>query len=76
MADDAYDGPRDMLQIEIAKSGLTALPGVRGLADFEFRMVEYRFRKEPRLSSRLGQTAAIPKLFVASDDRRHSRMRP
>jgi pimeloyl-ACP methyl ester carboxylesterase len=67
--DDAYDDPRDMLQIEIAKSGLTALPGVRQLAGFGFRMVEYRFRKEPPLSSRLNQTAAIPKLFVESDDR-------
>ncbi len=68
--DDVYGDPRDMLQFEIAKSGLTALPGVRGLADFGFRMVEYRFRKEPPLSSYLSQTAAIPKLFVASDDRR------
>ena len=68
-ADDAYDEPRDLLQIEIEKSGLTALPGVRGLADFGFRMAEYRFRKEPPLSSHLNQTAAIPKLFIASDDR-------
>lgn len=68
-ADDVYDDPRDMLQIEIAKSGLTALPGVRGLADFGFRMMEYRFRTQPPLSSRLNQTAGIPKLFVESDDR-------
>ncbi|HEY6905231.1 MAG TPA: alpha/beta fold hydrolase [Candidatus Acidoferrales bacterium] len=67
--DDAYDDPRDMLQIEIAKSGLTALPGVRALADFGFRMIEYRFRHEPPLSSRLNRTAGIPKLFVESDDR-------
>ena len=67
--DDAYDDPRDMLQIEIAKSGLTALPGVRALADFGFRMIEYRFRNEPPLSSRLNRTAGIPKLFVESDDR-------
>ena len=62
--DDVYDNPREMLQIEIAKSGLTALPGVRGLADFGFRMIEYRFRNEPPLSSRLNQTTAIPKLFI------------
>jgi pimeloyl-ACP methyl ester carboxylesterase len=67
--DDAYDDPREMVQVEIAKSGLTALPGVRSLADFGFRMIEYRFRKEPPLSSRLIQTAGIPKLFVESDDR-------
>jgi pimeloyl-ACP methyl ester carboxylesterase len=68
--DDAYNDPRDMLQIEIAKSGLTALPGVRSLADFGFRMIEYGFRNEPPLSSRLNRTAGIPKLFVESDDRR------
>lgn len=68
--DDAYNDPRDMLQIEIAQSGLTALPGVRTLADFGFRMIEYRFRNEPPLSSRLNRTAGIPKLFVESDDHR------
>ena len=68
--DDVYDDPREMLQIEIAKSGLTALPGIRGLADFGFRMIEYRFRNEPPLSSHLNQTAAIPKFFIESADRR------
>lgn len=68
--DDAYNDPRDMLQIEIAKSGLTTLPGVRTLADFGFRMVEYRYRSEPPLSSRLNRTAGVSKLFVESDDRR------
>jgi pimeloyl-ACP methyl ester carboxylesterase len=67
--DDAYDDPRNMVQIEIAKSGLTVLPGVRPFSDFAFRMIEYPFRNEPPVSTRLGRASAIPKLFVESEDR-------
>jgi pimeloyl-ACP methyl ester carboxylesterase len=67
--DDAYDDPRTILQIEIKKSGLTVLPGVARVSDFAFRMLNYPFRNEPPVSTRLGRTAGIPKLFVEADDR-------
>jgi pimeloyl-ACP methyl ester carboxylesterase len=67
--DDAYDDPRTMMKIEAAKSGLTALPGVLRLTDFGFRMVNYPFRDEPPVSTRLSHTRGIPKLFVVSADR-------
>ncbi|MGA3293982.1 MAG: alpha/beta hydrolase [Candidatus Acidiferrales bacterium] len=67
--DDAYDGPRDMVQIEIKKSGLQALPYVLRFSDFGFRMLHYSFRNEPPVSTRLARTRGIPKLFILSDDR-------
>jgi pimeloyl-ACP methyl ester carboxylesterase len=67
--DDAYDDPRTMLQIEDKKSGLTVLPGVLLLSDFGFRMLNYSFRDEPPVSTRLGRTAGVPKLFIQADDR-------
>ncbi|HXQ24857.1 MAG TPA: alpha/beta fold hydrolase [Candidatus Acidoferrales bacterium] len=67
--DDAYDDPRDMLRMEVKKSGLTILPEVARFSDFGFRMLNYPFRREPPVSTRLGSTRGVPKLFVQSDDR-------
>jgi pimeloyl-ACP methyl ester carboxylesterase len=67
--DDAYDDPHDLLQMEVKRSGLTALPYVLQLSDFAFRMLNYSFRHEPPVSTRLVRTQGIPKLFIQSDDR-------
>jgi pimeloyl-ACP methyl ester carboxylesterase len=67
--DDAYDDPRTMLQIEVKKSGLTILPEVPRVSDFGFRMLNYSFRNVPPVSTRLGRTAGIQKLFIEADDR-------
>jgi pimeloyl-ACP methyl ester carboxylesterase len=69
VVDDAYDDPRTMVQLEVQRSGLTALPFVARFADFEFRMLNYAFRHEPPVSTRLGRTSGVPKLFIQSDDR-------
>jgi pimeloyl-ACP methyl ester carboxylesterase len=67
--DDAYDDPRDMLRMEVQKSGLNKLPGVLQFTDFGFRMMNYSNRNTPRLSANIGKTHNIQKLFVQSDDR-------
>jgi len=67
--DDAYNDPRDMLQIEVQKSGLTALPFVLRAADLGFRLVNYEFRHEPPVSAVLARTKGMPKLFIEADDR-------
>ena len=67
--DDAYDDPREMLNIEVKKSGLNSLPGVLKFTDFGFRMLNYAHRDDPPLSQHIGNTQGIPKLFVQSDDR-------
>jgi pimeloyl-ACP methyl ester carboxylesterase len=67
--DDAYDDPRDMLRIEVQKSGLNKLPGVLQFTDFGFRMMNYSNRDTPPLSARIGNTHDVQKLFIQSDDR-------
>lgn len=67
--DDAYDDPRDLVQIEVKQSGLQALPYVLRFSDFGFRMLNYPFRHEPPASTRLAATRGIPKLFILADDR-------
>jgi pimeloyl-ACP methyl ester carboxylesterase len=69
IVDDAYIDPRDMLQIELKRSGLTVLPGVGKFSDFAFRIINYRFRDLPPVTAVLGKTKGIPKLFFVSDDR-------
>ena len=67
--DDAYDDPRDMVQIEVKKSGLTFFPYVSRFCDFGFRSMNFRFRQEPPVSTRIARTKGIPKLFIQADDR-------
>lgn len=67
--DNAYGDPRYMLRTEVSKSGLNAVPGVVRAADFLFRMLNYSDRLTAPVSSRLGSTRGIPKLFIASADR-------
>jgi pimeloyl-ACP methyl ester carboxylesterase len=69
VVDDAYSDPRDMVQIEVKKSGLSSLPGVLRFTDFAFRLMNYSNWKEPSASALLGKTQGIPKLFVQADDR-------
>jgi uncharacterized protein len=69
IVDDAYPDPRDMVQIEAKQSGLAVLPYVGRFCDWGFRLMTYQFRNEPPVTSRLGFTNGIPKLFFQSDSR-------
>jgi pimeloyl-ACP methyl ester carboxylesterase len=67
--DDAYDDPREMMRIEVQKSGLNRLPGVLQFTDFGFRMMNYSNRDTPPVSAKLANIHGIQKLFIQSDDR-------
>jgi uncharacterized protein len=69
IVDDAYADPRDMVQIEVKRSGLAVLPYVNRFCDWGFLLMNYQFRHEEPVTSRLAQTKGIPKLFIQSDDR-------
>jgi uncharacterized protein len=69
VVDDAYSDPREMVQIEVNQSGLAVLPYVSRFCDWGFRLMNYQFRNEPPVNSRLRYTSGIPKLFIQSDSR-------
>jgi uncharacterized protein len=69
IVDDAYPDPREMVQIEAKQSGLAVLPYVGRFCDWGFRLMNYQFRNEPPVTSRLPFTNGIPKLFIQSDSR-------
>jgi pimeloyl-ACP methyl ester carboxylesterase len=64
-----YDDPRDMVQMEVKRSGLTILPYVSRFSDWGFRLMNYQFRSSVPISLHLARTRGIPKLFIEADDR-------
>ena len=69
VVDDPWDDPRDMIQFEVKRSGLTVIPYVSRFCDWGFRLINYKFRSQPPVSTRLANTKEIAKLFIESDDR-------
>jgi uncharacterized protein len=69
VADNAWDDPRDMVQIEVKRSGLAVIPFVSRFSDWGFRLMNYRYRSQQPVSLHLAKTQGIPKLFIQSDDR-------
>ena len=69
VVDNAWDDPRDMVQIEVKRSGLAVIPYVNRFSDWGFRLMNYRFRSQQPISLHLAKTQGIPKLFIQSDDR-------
>jgi pimeloyl-ACP methyl ester carboxylesterase len=69
IVDDAYSDPREMVQIEVKQSGLAVLPYVSRFCDYGFRLMNYQFRHEEPVTTKLIRTKGVPKLFFESDDR-------
>ena len=69
VVDNPWDDPRNMIQIEVKRSGLTVIPYVSRFCDWGFRLINYKFRSQPPVSTRLSNTKEIAKLFIESDDR-------
>ena len=67
--DDAYSDPREMVQIQAAQSGLAVLPYVGRFCDWGFRLLNYQYRNEPPVTTRLALIKGVPKLFFQSDSR-------
>jgi pimeloyl-ACP methyl ester carboxylesterase len=69
IVDDAWDDPRNMIQVEVQRSGLAAIPYVGRFCDWGFRLMNYRYRSQQPVSLHLSKTQGVPKLFIQSDDR-------
>jgi pimeloyl-ACP methyl ester carboxylesterase len=69
VADNAWNDPRNMIQIEVKRSGLTVIPYVGRFCDWGFRLMNYRYRSAQPVSLHLAKTQGVPKLFIESEDR-------
>jgi len=63
-----YEAPVDMVVLQVDRTGLQELPLVVPLCKFGFRMLNYRYRKEPPLVSGLERLHGVPKLFIEVRD--------
>ncbi len=66
--DSVYDEPKQMVKVEVGKTGLGGFPFMVRAAEFSFDWLNYEHRQDPALSSRLINLAGVPKLFLQPAD--------
>jgi pimeloyl-ACP methyl ester carboxylesterase len=67
--DSLYDRPRDLVRLQVKRSGLGAIPLMENTVLFAFYILNHKYRVEPPLAARLPKLAGISKLFIeAADD--------
>jgi pimeloyl-ACP methyl ester carboxylesterase len=68
--DSVYDQPKQMVKVEVSKTGLGGFPFMVRAAEFSFDWLNYEHRQDAPLSAHLASLAGVPKLFLQpSDDR-------
>ncbi len=67
--DSVYGDPRDIVRLEVDRSGLALLPLVRRFCVWGFELANRRYRREAPLADPIGRLKGIPKLFIESRDR-------
>ena len=66
--DSVYDEPQQMVKIGVERTGLAGFPLMIRSAQFSFRWLNYKYREDPPLSSKLGVLGGVSKLFIAAAD--------
>ena len=67
--DSVYDQPDEMVKIGVQHSGLAGFPFMVRAAELGFGWLNYKYRKDPPVSTNLLALTNVPKLFIeASDD--------
>jgi pimeloyl-ACP methyl ester carboxylesterase len=68
--DSVYDQPKQMVRVEVGKTGLGGFPFMVRAAELSFDWLNYEHRQDPPLAARLGALAGVPKLFLQPGDER------
>lgn len=66
--DSVYDRPKEMVKVEVAKTGLGGFPFMVRASEFSFEWLNYEHRQDPPLSRLLNSVAGVPKLFLQPAD--------
>ena len=66
--DSVYDEPKEMVKVEVAKTGLGGFPFMVRSAEMSFDWLNYEHRQDPPLSARIATLAGVPKLFLQPAD--------
>lgn len=63
-----YDEPKQMVRVEVNRTGLNVFPFMVRSAELSFDWLNYQFKQDPPLSKRLSATTGVPKLFIEAND--------
>jgi len=66
--DSIYDEPKEMVKVEVAKTGLGGFPFMVRSAEMSFDWLNYEHRQDPPLSAHIQTLAGVPKLFLQPAD--------
>jgi uncharacterized protein len=66
--DAVYDSPEQMVKIGVERTGLGGFPLMARSAELSFTWLNYKYREDPPLSSKLNTLAGVPKLFIEPAD--------
>jgi pimeloyl-ACP methyl ester carboxylesterase len=66
--DSVYDEPKQMVKVEVGKTGLGGFPFMVRAAEFSFDWLNYEHRQDPPLSTHFGYVAGVAKLFLQPAD--------
>src|SRR5690349_11155727 len=66
--DSVYDEPKEMVKVEVAKTGLGGFPFMVRSAEMSFDWLNYEHRMDPPLSARIATLTGVPKLFLQPAD--------
>lgn len=63
-----YDSPRDMLRVQVGRSGLANLPLVERMASWEYTLLNFSVRNAPPASQLLPRLNSTAKFFIQARD--------
>ena len=66
--DSVYDQPKQMVKVEVGKTGLGGFPFMVRAAELSFDWLNYEHRQDAALSTKLNALAGVPKLFLQPAD--------
>jgi pimeloyl-ACP methyl ester carboxylesterase len=68
--DSVYDQPKQMVTVEVEKTGLGGFPFMARAAELSFDWLNYEHRQDAPLSANLKLVGGVPKLFLQPGDER------
>src|SRR5215475_6281976 len=66
--DSIYDYPKQMVKIGVEKTGVSGFPLMVKSAQTTFEWMNYAYKNDPPLSSRLAQLVEVPTLYIQATD--------
>ena len=66
--DSVYDYPKQMVKIGVEKTGVSGFPLMVKSAQTTFEWMNYAYKDDPPLSSRLAQLVDVPTLYIQATD--------